>query len=449
MTSRRVRVFVVVTLIATCASLTGAQTNSKRQENWIPTWGTAQQLVRIPPPPFTPGPTAAPNAPTSGLAATSATAQRGRGPAGSMFRVTALSNQTVRMILRTSIGGRRARVKLSNAFGSTPVLVGAAHIAKRNTGSATVPGTDRALTFAGKASFTMMPGVVTVSDPVDIDVPALGDLAVSLYLPSDTGPPTTHATGLHTTYVSSEGDFTAQSEFPLAGTTQQYYWMSSVEVDAPSDAGAIVAFGDSITDGARSTPDTNNSWPALLAARLGADKATANISVVNEGIGGNRLFTDATGLAGVSALARLDRDALSHPGVKWLMILEGINDIGTLASSTTTTPITKDDLIWVLQQVIDRAHAHGIKVIGCTLTPYEGAGYARENGEAIRSAVNDWIRNSGAFDAVVDFEAATRDPSNPRRFKPEFDPGDHLHPNDAGYKAMADSVDLSIFKTKK
>ena len=452
-----IRVVVLGLALTALASLTAAQTSSPKQSNWIPTWGTAQQLVRTPPPaPPTNAPTSsapataqAGQAAPTGLVATSTVAQRGRGPAGSMFRVTALSNQTVRMILRTSIGGRRARVRLSNAFGSAPVLVGAAHVAKRGTGSAIVPGSDRPLTFAGTASFTMMPGVVVVSDPVDIDVPALGDLAVSLYLPSDTGPPTTHATALHTTYVSTEGDFSGQSEFPLAGTSQQYYWLSSVEVDAPSDAGAIVAFGDSITDGARSTPETNNSWPALLAARLGANKATANIAVVNEGIGGNRLFTDATGLAGVSALARLDRDALSHPGVKWLMILEGINDIGTLASTTTTTPITKDDLIWVLQQVIDRAHAHGIKVIGCTLTPYEGAGYARENGEAIRSAVNDWIRKSGAFDAVVDFDAATRDSNNPKRLKPEFDPGDHLHPNDAGYKAMADAVDLSIFRTKK
>jgi len=354
------------------------------------------------------------------------------------------------MVLRTSIGGRRARVKLSNAFGSTPVVVGSAHLARRGTGSGIMPGTDRALTVSGNASFTMMPGVVVVSDPVDIDVPALGDLAISLYLPSDTGPPTAHATALHTTYISSEGDFTGQSEFPVAGTTQQYYWVSSVEVAAPAEAAAVVAFGDSITDGARSTPDTNNSWPALLAARLGADKATTHVAVINEGIGGNRLFTDAAGLAGVSALARLDRDVLSHPGVKWLMILEGINDIGTLGAATPPAqPITKEDLIWVLQQMIGRAHAHGIKVIGCTLTPYEGAGYARENGEAIRMAVNQWIRTSGAFDAVVDFEAATRDPNNPKRFKPEFDPGDHLHPNDAGYKAMADAINLSIFTAKK
>ncbi len=461
MKSRRVRGLTVVAALTLWVSLSSAQTNSDRQDNWVPTWATAQQLIRTPPPvvapaaspggaPLPTGPsTSAAGQAATGLASTSTGAQRGRGPAGAVFRVTTLSNQTVRMILRTSIGGRRARVKLSNAFGSAPVLVGSAHLARRATGSSIAPGTDRPLMFGGKASFTIMPGAVIVSDPVEIDVPALGDLAISLYLPSDTGSPTTHATGLHTTYVSTEGDFTGQSDFPLAGTTQQYYWVASVEVAAPADAAAVVAFGDSITDGARSTPDTNNSWPALLAQRLGANKHTANIAVINEGIGGNRLFTDAAGLAGVSALARLDRDALSHPGVKWLMILEGINDIGTLASTTSATPISKDDLIWVLQQVIDRAHAHGIKVIGCTLTPYEGAGYARDNGEAIRAGINEWIRTSGAFDAVVDFEAATRDPNNPRRFKPEFDPGDHLHPNDAGYKAMADAIDLSIFRLKK
>jgi lysophospholipase L1-like esterase len=353
------------------------------------------------------------------------------------------------MILRTSIGGRRARVKLSNAFGSTPVTIGAAHVARRGAESAIVPESDRPLTFAGKASITMMPGVVVVSDPIDLDVQPVTDLAVSLYLPSDTGSPTTHATGLRPTYVSTEGDFSGRAQFPLAGTTQQYYWLSSVEVAGSAETSAIVAFGDSITDGARSTPDTNNAWPALLAARLRANKATANIGVVNEGIGGNRLLTDATGLAGVSALARLDRDVLSHPGVKWLMVLEGINDIGSLAAATPPPhPVTSETLIWALQQIIDRAHAHGIKVVGCTLTPYQGAGYSRENGEEIRDAVNRWIRSSGAFDAVVDFEAATRDPNNPKQLRPEFDPGDHLHPNDAGYKAMADAIDLAIFSGK-
>ena len=473
---RTARTFLLVAAVAAQAAVASAQAGSnarrtRADDHWVPTWGTAQQLIRTTAPagargtgPAAPAPAAttppaagsvspAPAATQPGAAApTTATAPPvpGGGRGAQPFRVTTLSNQTIRMILRTSIGGRRARVRLSNAFGSTAVTVGAAHLARRAAEASIDPASDRALTFAGRQSFTMMPGVVVVSDPVDLDVPALGDLAVSLYLPDDTGSPTTHATGLRPTYVWTEGDFTARAELPLAGTTQQYYWLASIEVAAPADSSAIVAFGDSITDGARSTPDTNNSWPALLAARLRANKATANIGVVNEGIGGNRLLTDATGLAGVSALARFDRDVLSHPGVKWLMILEGINDIGTLGAATPpVTPVTSGALIWALQQMIDRAHAHGIKVVGCTLTPYEGAGYARENGEIIRDAVNRWIRSSGAFDAVVDFEAATRDPGNPKRFRPEFDPGDHLHPNDAGYKAMADAIDLTIFTAKR
>jgi lysophospholipase L1-like esterase len=409
-----------------------------KPEHWVPTWGTAQQLVATTSP-FRPA-----NAP--------ATTPPPPAPAPSTtpppFRVTTLNNQTVRMILRTSIGGRRVRVKLSNAFGLAAVTIGSVHVARRGMDVGIAAGTDRALTFGGKSSFTVMSGVVVVSDPVDLDVPALSDLAVSLFFPRDTGTPATHSTGLRPTYVSTEGDFTGASEFPLAGTTQQYYWLSSVEVAAPEDAAAIVAFGDSITDGARSTPDTNHAWPALLAARLGRNKATANLAVVNEGIGGNRLLTDATGLAGVSALARFDRDVLSHPSVKWLMILEGINDIGSLATPATNLPITADDLIWVLKEMVARAHTEGIKVIGCTLTPYGGAGYSRDEGEAIRVQVNEWIRTSGTFDAVVDFEAATRDTSDPKKFKPEFDPGDHLHPNNLGYEAMANAVDLAIFGAK-
>jgi lysophospholipase L1-like esterase len=446
------RIWLVVAAVAANAVLASAQATptgkpTRADEHWVPTWGTAQQLIRTPPPSPVP-PSASGPSPAAPARGTGAPAPSGV-PAAPPFRVTTVTNQTVRMILRTSIGGRRARVKLANAFGSSPVTVGAAHLARRATGSSIAPDSDRRLTFAGQPTFTMMPGVVVVSDPVDLDVPALGDLAVSLYFPGDTGSPTTHSTGLRPTYVSTEGDFAGRAELPLAGTTQQYYWLSSVEVVASADAAAIVAFGDSITDGARSTPDTNNSWPALLAARLRANQATANVAVVNEGIGGNRLFTDAAGLAGVSALARFDRDVLSHPGVKWLMVLEGINDIGTLGAATPpATPITSNALIWVLRQIIDRAHAHGIKVIGCTLTPYEGAGYARENGEVIRETVNRWIRTSGAFDAVVDFDAATRDPNHPKRLRPEFAPGDHLHPNDAGYKAMAAAVDLSIFTTR-
>ena len=323
-----------------------AGTAEIKNEHWVPTWGTAQQLMKTGPPvlPAAPPATTAQPVPAPATPATPPP-----------FRVTTLNNQTIRMILRTSIGGPRLRVKLSSAFGMPMVVVGAAHVARRGTDAGIAAGSDRPLTFGGKSSFRLMPGVVVVSDPVDLDVPPLSDLAVSLFFPGNTETPTTHSTGLRPTYVSTDGDFTGAAEFPLAGTTQQYYWLSSVEVAAPEDAGAIVAFGDSITDGARSTPDTNHSWTALLATRLAANKATAKLGVVNEGIGGNRLLTDASGLAGVSALARFDHDVLSHPSVKWLMILEGINDIGSLANPAANAPVTSDDLIWVLKEMVARA----------------------------------------------------------------------------------------------
>jgi lysophospholipase L1-like esterase len=348
------------------------------------------------------------------------------------------------MIVRTSIGGRRLRVNLSNAFGADPLAVGAAHIAIRAEDSEIVAGSDRALSFNGKPGCTVGPGMVILSDPVDLNVAPVGDLAVSLYFPGQTGPPTSHTIGLHTTYIK-EGDVTGQAAMPDAVTTQSYYWLEGIDVSAPAAASLIVALGDSITDGHRSTPDTNHSWPALLAARLAAQKATANIAVVNMGIGGNRVLRDVTG---ASALARFDRDVLSQPGVKWVMVLEGINDIGH-GTLTPAEMVTADELISGHKQIIERAHTHGIKAVGCTLTPFEGAYYARENGEAVREALNTWIRTSGAYDAVVDFDAATRDPNNPKRLLPGFDPGDHLHPNDAGYQAMANAVDLSIFGGKR
>jgi lysophospholipase L1-like esterase len=352
------------------------------------------------------------------------------------------------MIVQTSIGGRRVRIQLSNAHGSTTLMVGAAHVASRDKDSTIIPASDRALTFGGRPSCAIPAGAVMVSDPVDLDVPKLADLAVSIYLPGETGQPTMHSVGLHTTYISkATGDFTGQAALTDTITSQSWYWLSRVEVLAPADAGAIVAFGDSITDGATSTLDTNRSWPSFLAARLQANPRTANLAVVNEGISGNRILHD---LVGTNALARFDRDVLSQPGVKWVVILEGINDIGFQArpNPSPDDAVTADDLIAGLRQMIDRAHEHGIKVMGCTLTPFEGAAYYSENGETQRQAVNRWIRTGGAFDAVMDFDAATRDAADSKLIRADFNIRDHLHPNDAGYKAMADAIDLAVF-TKK
>jgi len=396
------------------------QAQQKGPEHWVATWTTAELLARAP---------AAPPA-----AAPPAAAQ----PPGAR----SFNNQTVRMIVHTSIGGRRLRVNLSNAFGSAPLAVGAAHIAIRAKGSEIVAGSDRALSFNGKPGCTVGPGMLILSDPVDLNVAPVGDLAVSLYFPGETGPPTAHTIGLHTTYIQ-EGDVTGQAAMPDAATTQSYYWLEGIDVAAPPAAALIVALGDSITDGHLSTPDTNHSWPALLAARLAAQKATANIAVVNMGIGGNRVLRDVTG---ASALARFDRDVLSQSGVKWVMLLEGINDIGRVGETPPNPQApTTDDLIAAYRQIIDSAHTHGIKVIGCTLTAYEGSARARDVGEVVREAVNSFIRTGGAFDGVVDFDAATRDSANPKKFRASFDPGDHLHPNDTGYQAMADSIDLSMF----
>jgi lysophospholipase L1-like esterase len=250
---------------------------------------------------------------------------------------------------------------------------------------------------------------------VDLKVPPLSDLAVSLYFPGETGPPTSHGTGLHTTYVSREGDFTGQPAIAdPAFTTLSYYWLAAVDVQAPAGAAALITFGDSITDGTASTPNADHSWAARLAARLAKDKKTALVGVANMGISGNRVLYDGSG---ASALARFDRDVLSQSGVKWVMLLEGINDIGRVGTPTPEAP-TAEDLIAAYRQIVEIAHTHGIKVIGCTLTPYEGAGYSREAGEAVREAVNAFIRTGGAFDAVADFEAVTRDPRRLRSGRP-------------------------------
>ena len=249
-----------------------------------------------------------------------------------------------------------------------------------------------------------------------------------------------HATGLHSTYAA-KGDLTGQAAIADATVTRSWYFLSSVDVLAPAATGLIVAFGDSITDGATSTPDTDSSWPSFLARRLLANPATSSFAVVNQGISGNRILRDN---AGANALARFDRDVLSQAGVKWVVILEGINDIG-VGMRTPAETVTPEEVIGGLKQLIERAHLHGVRVVGATLTPYLGAPYYSDAGEVTRVAVNQWIRTGGAFDAVVDFETVTKDPDNPKQLRPAYNIMDHLHPNDAGYKAMAEAVDLKIF----
>src|SRR5207249_9077237 len=388
---------------------------AEAQDHWVTTWAAAPQ-ARL-------------QAPLEG--------QRG-GPAPPANAAPASFNdQTVRMIVHTSLGGRRARVTFSNAFGNSPLAIGAVHVALRGKESAIAPGSDRALMFNGKPGITIAQGAHVISDPVDFDVPQVGDVAISVYIPGDSGQLTLHNTGLHTTYVA-KGNVTAEPVFNDATTTRSYYWITGLDVMAPADTAAIVAFGDSITDGTTSTVDGNRSWPSFLAQRILTTPGAPKLAVLNEGIAGNRVLADG---AGVNALARFDRDVLGQAGVKWLFIMEGINDIGqTTRANATTAAVTADELITATKQMIERAHSHGIKVVGCTLTPYEGAAYYSEKGEEVRSAVNRWIRMGGAFDAVVDFDKATQDAANPRIFKTGFNNGDHLHPNDTGYKAMADSI---------
>jgi lysophospholipase L1-like esterase len=366
-------------------------------------------------------------------------------------------NQTVRLVVRPTIGGERVRIRLSNAFGTGALTIGAAHIAFTKQGASIVPESDHVLTFGGRTSVTVPPGAPVLSEPVELNVSPFAEIAVSIYLPDKTSASTVHFWGQHDTYISEAGDFTAKADLPNATTKSSWYWLADLEVWASDQTAATVAFGDSITDGAGAKQGDYADWPDMLAKRLASQRSTAGLAVLNEGIGGNRILHDG---AGVSALARFDRDVLAQPGVVNLIVLEGINDIGwphlrpRLPSSTPATEVpfvhevvSAQDLIMGLQQITERARQHGIRVFGATLTPYEGAEYYSTDGEATREAVNEWIRRSGAFDNVFDFDAAVRDPNHPGQFREAYHSGDHLHPNATGYKAMADTIDLSVLRS--
>jgi lysophospholipase L1-like esterase len=351
---------------------------------------------------------------------------------------------TLRENIHTSLPGKTVRIVVSNEMGTTPLNIGGAIIAL----SAPSPARQRAVTFAGRPSTIVPAGAKLFSDALDFDLPAGANLAISLFVPKQSVPTLTMHAYANQPNFMAPGDQTSSPTLTQPVESDSWLFLTAVEVQAPAQAGSIVTLGDSITDGAVSARGGNRRWPDDLARRLQADPKTASLGVLNEGIGGNRILHSDIGTnAGPGALARFDRDVLSQAGVKYLIILEGVNDIGV-----GTGPINPHDtvspqqLIDGLTQLIDRAHTHGIKVYLGTIMPDKGLGlYYTEAGEAERQAVNLWIRSNKLSDAVIDFDKAVRDPADPQRLLPAFDGGDHIHPGDAGHQAMADAIDLRLF----
>ena len=431
----------------------GALAQGGSADRWVGTWATAEVGRPQTPAPPVPGPAPfmantrcpAPPAPPAPP------------PAGAAFTPAPylhFTNQTLRQIVHVSIGGSKARVVLSNAYGTAPVTIGAAHIALRDNQGTIQAGTGRPLTFSGQPTMTIPANALIYSDPVALAVPPQSDLAIDLYLPGTTNTAATltmHGGALQSSYISDTGNHVGKTTMPEVGRTQSWFLLSRVDVVAPDATGAIIAFGDSITDGSRSTPDANSRWPDYLARRL--QSQGIKMGVLNAGIGGNRMLAEASvpaGVdvravgAGINALARFERHVLSVPGVTHVIVLEGINDIGNARQNPTPSAA---DLIAAHTQLIDQAHARGLRIVGATLTPFWGAAYYTEVGEKKRQALNEWIRTSRAYDGVIDFDKATRDPADPKKFLAAYDSCDYLHPGDAGYKAMGDAIDLALFKS--
>ncbi len=360
----------------------------------------------------------------------------------------AFNNQTLRMTMRASLGGTTVRVRISNAYGRRPLEIGGAHIARRKTGPAIVAGSDRKLVFGGLPTATIAAGAVLFSDPVELDLAPLADLAVSLYLPGEI-PNDFQITGRYarqTNYVSPPGDFTAAEVMPIGSLTSDWFFVCGVDVLASADSGGIVALGDSLTDGNISTIDAFCRWPDQLARRLAARHRGRPMAVMNQGLGGNRILFD---LRGDSGLRRFDRDVLAQPGVSHVIVMLGTNDLRNRWKKPEEEP-TASQMIAGLQQMAVRAHSAGIKIIGATLTPFGNETYMADawnpRREEVRVAVNRWIRDGGAFDAIADFDQALRDPEHPTQMRPADDCGDGLHPSDQGYNKMGDAIDLSLFE---
>src|SRR5271167_119626 len=360
----------------------------------------------------------------------------------------AFSNQTLRMNARTSLGGNTARVRLSNAYGTRKLTIGALHVALRDSGPGIRSGSDRKLTFGGADSATIAAGALLVSDPIAFDLPPLADIAVSIYLPEDL-PSSFGITGRYarqTNYISPPGNFAASVVMPVGSITGDWFFVSGIDVLASSETGGIVAVGDSLTDANISTLDAHCRWPDQLARRLQARRGGRPMAVMNQGLGGNRILHD---IRGDSGLRRFDRDVIAQPGVTHVIVMLGTNDLRNRWAKPEEE-VTADQMIAGLRQLAVRARTAGIKIFGATLTPFENEtflpGAWTPEREKTRLAVNEWVREGGAFDAVIDFDRALRNPEHPTSMLPVYDCGDHLHPSDLGYNKMGDAIDLSLFE---
>lgn len=404
---------------------------------WVETWGTALPLQPDPPSPFAGRQPPAPP-PQAGPAV------QPPPPNPRVPYPAVLSDQTVRMILRTSMAGSQIRLEFANRNGAQPVRFGKVHVALAHLDGSIIPGTDREVRFGGQVELRLLPGTRVVSDPVDLAVPSLTHLAVSIYLPETTPVETVDPIGLMPSFIAA-GDQASAPILPEATATASYFWLRGVSVPlADEDGGAIIAFGDSITEGYATTPGASRSWPDLLAQRLQTAPQTRNWSVINTGISGNRLLRPG---AADAALARFTEDVLSRPGARWAIVLLSINDINMsiMPGMPPEQAATAEEIIAGLDQLAARGRLHGLRMAIGTVLPTKGLFFYSDHGEQMRQQINTWIRTSGRFDAVIDFDAAVRDPADPLRLNPAFDPGDHVHPNDAGNQAMAEAVDLDLF----
>jgi lysophospholipase L1-like esterase len=427
-------------------------------DHWVGTWATAPfaanngraATLTVASPVVAPPASSSASAPPATQTPTPAVAPAQPVPPGADARpprppaiIYGASDITLREIVHVSIGGPAVRVIFSNEFGADPLTIGAAHIAVSQGGSSVNLVSAAGLTFGGRTAVTIPPGALVVSDPATVNLPAGSDLAVSLFLPAQPIHQLSQHGSADQISYTAPGNVVGAKTLDNPSEIRSWPFVKGVDVKVSAQSGAVVAFGDSITDGAFAAINQNARWPDELARRLLANPKTANIGVLNEGIGGNRILHDN---AGPSALARFDRDVIAQSGVKYLIILECINDIGhAYDPGRPYDVVSADDLITGYIQMAERAHDHGIKVYIATATPYTGAKYASPAGEEVRQAVNKWIRTSHEIDGFIDFDKATQDPANPAAFLPAYDHGDHLHPSDPGYKAMGDAIDLNLF----